>query len=192
MTRAAMHDDAQPIPSRLLRGDAVRADPLVRELLAARLVGVFCTGEADGVIHAVPMWYAAVADRIALATSSRSRKVANLERDERATLVIHDSRSGTEICGVSIRGRVELVRGDDAGALVDAVHGRYVTPGGLALPAAAEFLGSDDVALVMAPESAFTWDERANPATRALRAAGGALPLVPTSPSTATEVQQQA
>src|SRR5262245_57770521 len=177
-----MHDDAQPVPSRLLRGGAVLADPLVRELLAARLVGVFCTSEPDGVIHAVPMWYAVVGGRVALATSMRSRKVANLAEDERATLVMHDSRAGTEICGVSIRGRAALVEGDDAGELVDAVHARYVTPGGLALPAAAEFLASDDIALLLAPESAFTWDERANPATRALRGAGGALPLVPTSP----------
>ncbi|HEY1315930.1 MAG TPA: pyridoxamine 5'-phosphate oxidase family protein [Gaiella sp.] len=186
-----MHDDAQPVPSRLLREDAVLADPLVRELLAARLVGVFCTGEADGVIHAVPMWFAVVDGRIALATSSRSRKIANLGRDARATLVIHDSRPGTEICGASIRGRVELVRGDDAPRLVHAVHARYVTPGGLALPAAAEFLSSDDVGLLLAAESAFTWDERDNPATRALRGAGGALPLVPTSPATAIEPQQQ-
>ena len=186
-----MHDDAQPVPSRLLRGNAVLADPLVRALLAARLVGVFCTGEADGVIHAVPMWFAVVDGRLALTTSSRSRKVVNLERDDRATLVIHDSRSGTEICGVSIRGRVELVRGEAAAALADTVHARYVTPGGLALPAAAEFLASDDVALLLAAESAFTWDERANPATRALRAAGGALPLVPTSPATEVERQQQ-
>ena len=177
-----MHDDAQPVPSRLLRGDEVLADPLVRELLAGRLVGVFCTGEADGVVHAVPMWYALVEGGIALATSSRSRKVANVERDGRATLVIHDSRAGTEICGVSIRGRVEIARAEEASGVVDTVHGRYVTPGGLALPAAAEFLSSDDVALVLTPESAFTWDERGNPATRALRAAGGGLPLVPTSP----------
>ena len=177
-----MHDDAQPVPSRLLRGDEVLADPLARELLAARLVGVFCTGEADGVVHAVPMWYALVGGGIALATSSRSRKVSNLERDARATLVVHDSRSGTEICGVSIRGRVALVAGESASELVDAVHARYVSPGGATLPAAAEFLASDDVALLLEPETAFTWDERDNPATSALRAAGGALPLLPTSP----------
>ena len=177
-----MKEDSQPQPSRLLRTAEVLADSLVGELLAARLVGVFCTSEPGGAIHAVPMWYAVIAGRIALATSARSRKVANLERNERATLVIHDSRSGTEICGVSIRGRVEPVRGDAAAELVDAVHGRYVSPGGLALPAAAEFLASDDVALMMAPDNAFTWDERSNPATVALRAAGGALPLLPTSP----------
>ena len=72
------------------------------------LVGVFCTSEPDGVIHAVPMWFAVTGDSIALATSSRSRKVANLRLESRATLVVHDSRPGTEICGVSIRGRVDV------------------------------------------------------------------------------------
>ena len=158
------------------------ADALVRELLEARLVGVFCTTEADGVIHAVPMWFALVGDTIALATSSRSRKAANLAVGPRATLVVHDSRPGTDICGVSIRGRAAPVEGTPGQALVDAVHARYVAPEGLSLPAAAEIFASDDVALRLVPESAFTWDERASPATLALRASGGALPLVSTSP----------
>ena len=186
-----MPDYAHPRPSRLLRGRDVLADPLVRELLDARLVGVLCTHEPDAAIHAVPMWFVASNGHIALATSAHSRKVANLRRDGRATLVLHDSRAGTEICGVSIRGRVEVLQGEDARGLVDAVHERYVTADGLVLPAAAEFLASDDVALLLEPESAFTWDERLNPATRALRAAGGALPLVPTSPAHGRDVDQQ-
>jgi PPOX class probable F420-dependent enzyme len=177
-----MEEGAQPQPSRLLRGVDVLDDPLVRELLEAPLVAVFCTAEPEGVIHAVPMWFALAGDAIALATSSRSRKVANVAVDPRATLVLHDSRPGTEICGASLRGRVEVVRGAPAVPLVDAVHRRYVTADGLAVPAAAEFLASDDVALRLFPESAFTWDERASPATAALRATGGALPLLPTSP----------
>ena len=100
----------------------------------------------------------------------------------RPTLVVHDSRPGTEICGVSLRGRVELVRGSGAASLVAAVHRRYIAPAGLALPAVKEFLASDDVALRLVPESAFTWDERSSPATAALREAGAALPLEPTSP----------
>ena len=44
---------------------------------------------------------------------------------------------------------------------------------------------SDDVALVLTPESAWTWDERRNPATDALRSSGGALPLEPTAPRVA-------
>jgi PPOX class probable F420-dependent enzyme len=186
-----MPDDAHPRPSRLLRGRDVLADPLVRELLDARLVGVFCTHEPDAAIHAVPMWFAASDGRIALSTSARSRKVANLRRDDHATLVLHDSRAGTEICGVSIRGRVEVLHGEDARRLVDAVHGRYVAADALVLPAAAEFLASDDVALLLEPESAFTWDERLNPATRALRTSGGALPLAPTSPAPGPDLGQQ-
>ena len=57
-----------------------------------------------------------------------------------------------------------------------------MTAEGLAIPETQAFLGADDVALRLTPESAFTWDERLNAATQALRAAGGALPLEPTSP----------
>jgi nitroimidazol reductase NimA-like FMN-containing flavoprotein (pyridoxamine 5'-phosphate oxidase superfamily) len=173
--------EATPTPSRLLRGDAVLSNPLVLELLEARLIGVLATTQPGGAIHAVPMWFARHEDAVLLATSSASRKIANLELDDRATLVVHDSRQGTEVCGVSIRGRMVVVRAPDAAALVQLVHLRYVTPAGLELPEARAFLGGDDVALRLTPESAFTWDERGNPATAALRAAGGALPLEPTS-----------
>ena len=171
-----------PEPSRTLRGDAVLTDPLVRELLAARLVGVLATVDRDGSPHAVPVWWAARGADLVMGTSSASRKVRNLERDPRATLALHDSRPGAEICGASLRGRVEIVRGAAAHDLVRLVHRRYVTPEGLELPQVVEFLAFDDVALVLRPDAAWTWDERRNPATEALRGAGAALPLVPTSP----------
>jgi PPOX class probable F420-dependent enzyme len=172
----------EPTPSRRLRGEAILHDPLVRELLQARLVGVLATLEPDGAVHAVPMWFVLMSDEVVLATGSASRKARNLGRDARATLVVHDSRSGCEICGVSLRGAVEVVVGDDASPLVELVHRRYVEPAALRLPAVRAFLAGDDVALRFLPEQAFTWDERENEATQALRRAGGALPLVPTSP----------
>jgi PPOX class probable F420-dependent enzyme len=174
--------DPTPAASRVLRGPDVLSDPLVRELLEATLVGVLATLEADGSVHAVPLWLCDGGDAILLATFSRSRKVRNLERDPRATLVLHDSRPGFEVCGVMIRGRVEIVRGTAAAPLVERVHRRYLTEAGYELPTARAFLGGDDVALRFVPEAASTWDERANPATAALREAGGALPLEPTSP----------
>jgi PPOX class probable F420-dependent enzyme len=173
--------DPSATPSRLLRGEEVLSDGLVCELLAGRSIAVLATVEADGAVHAVPLWFALHERRIVFATGSASRKVRNLERDPRATVVVHDSRAGLDVCGASIRGRVELVRGDAAGALVDLVHARYVSEAGLALPAAREFLSGDDVGLVLWPESAFTWDERGNPAAAALRAQAAALPLVPTT-----------
>jgi len=94
-----------PTPSRALRGPAaVLADPLVGELLGMRLVGVLSTLEQDGAIHAVPLWLVLHGDAIVFGTGSRSRKTRNLERDGRASLVLHDSRSGAEVCGASIRG----------------------------------------------------------------------------------------
>jgi len=171
-------DDGSPGASRGLSDGEVLADPLVMELLDARLVGVLATIEPDGSVHAIPLWYARDEDAIVFATGSGSRKVQNLRRDARATLVLHDSRPGFDVCGASIRGRVELVEGDAATPLVALVHRRYVTAAGAALPA----LASDDVALVLSPEQAFTWDERSSAAAAVLHETGGALPLEPTSP----------
>lgn len=173
----------QPTPSRELRGSAaVLADPLVQELLAARLVGVVATVERDGSVHAVPMWIAPADGAILLATGSRSRKVRNLERDARSTLVLHDSRPGAEVCGVSMRGRADVVRGNSARPLVRRVHRRYVTEAGLQLPEVVEFLSFDDVAIRFVPQAAMTWDERGSDASAVLRATGEALPLEPTAP----------
>jgi len=160
----------------------VLADRLVQELLAARLIGVLATLERDGSVHAVPMWLAPGAAEILLATGSRSRKVRNLERDPRATLVLHDSRPGAEVCGASLRGRVELVRDESARPLVERVHDRYVSYEGRTFPEVRDFLSSDDVALRFIPEAAVTWDERSSAAARALRERRAALPLEPTTP----------
>jgi PPOX class probable F420-dependent enzyme len=173
---------SEPTPSRSLRGQAILTDPLVRELLSARLVGVLATIEPDGSVHAVPMWLSGENGEIVLATSSRSRKTRNIEREARATLVLHDSRPGAEVCGASFRGHVEIVRGDDAKLLVERVHRRYVEPGGLRLPEIEAFLGFDDVALRLHPEVAVTWDERASDASRALRESGHARPIESTAP----------
>jgi PPOX class probable F420-dependent enzyme len=173
---------SQPTPSFELHGKAVLADRLVAELLATRLVGVLATIEPDGSVHAVPMWLAPTPGAILLATGSHSRKVWNLERDPRATLVVHDSQPGAEVCGTSMRGRVELVRGAPAKPLIERVHRRYVSSAGFVLPEVREFLSSDDVALRFVPKTAVTWDERPSAAARALRESGGALPLERTMP----------
>jgi len=172
---------SDPVPSRSLSEDAVFADPLVRELLEARLVAVFSTHDPSGSIHTVPMWFARRDLSIVLATGSHSRKVANLVHDARAALVVHDSRPGFEVCGVSFAGRAEVVRGVAARELVDAVHVRYVEDA-KAPAEARSFLESDDVAIRFVPDSALTWDERGSQASEALRATGGAYRLVTTAP----------
>ena len=172
---------SEPLPSRRLEAAAVLGDSLVRELLEARLVGVLATFDDDR-IHSVPMWFAREGDHVYLATGSRSRKVRNLGRDGRATLVVHDSRPGFEVCGVSLAGRAEVLVDEEARPFVDLVHARYVAPAGEEDESVREFLESDDVAIRFTPEAALTWDERGSAGSDALRQSGGALPLVPTDP----------
>jgi general stress protein 26 len=169
---------SDPAPSKRVGGDTVFNDHLILELLHERLVGVFATLNQDGTIHAVPMWFSSHGRSILLATGSRSIKVANLEVDSRSTLVIHDSRPGYEVCGVSMVGDAEVVRSAEARPLVRKVHRRYIDES-RDLPAEVlAFLESDDVALRFRPHSAFTWDQRGTEANIALRAAAGALPLL--------------
>src|SRR5262245_63159563 len=140
-----------PTPSRDHDSRSTLDDPLVREVLTARLVGVLATLRPDGAIDAVPMWYALHDDAVVLATGSRSRKVRNLEADPRATLVLHDSRPGYEVCGASISGVVEIVRAASARPLVELVHSRYLAAESGEDASVSAFLDSDDVALRLTP-----------------------------------------
>jgi PPOX class probable F420-dependent enzyme len=171
-----------PTASGRLLGAAVLGDPLVRELLSARVVCVLATIDPQHAIHAVPMWFAAEEDAILLATGGRSRKVKNLERDPRATFVVHDSRPGFEVCGAAIAGRVTVLAGDSATSAIDRVHRRYVAESAEENEIVRTFLASDDSALRLSPESAWTWDERGSDANEVLGRLGGALPLLPTQP----------
>jgi PPOX class probable F420-dependent enzyme len=171
-----------PTPSRDHDAHATVSDPLVRELLAARLVGVLATLRPDGVVDAVPMWYALDGEAVVFATGSRSRKVRNLEADPRATLVVHDSRPGYEVCGASIAGTVEIVRAAAARPLVELVHGRYLAAESTNDASVRAFVDSDDVALRLTPTTSVTWDERASEAAEVVRARGWAFPLVTTEP----------
>jgi PPOX class probable F420-dependent enzyme len=171
-----------PTPSRDHDAGATLSDALVRELLEACLVGVLATLRPGGVVDAVPMWYALEDDAVVLATGSRSRKVRNLEADPRATLVLHDSRPGYEVCGASIVGTVEIVRASGARPLVELVHRRYLARESADDESVRAFLDSDDVALRLTPTSSVTWDERGSDAAQVVRARGWALPLVSTDP----------
>jgi PPOX class probable F420-dependent enzyme len=168
---------AGPTPSGRKRGDEVLRDPLVRELLGARLIANLATLNADGTVHLVPMWFAWEDGFILLATGAGSAKVRNLERDPRATVMVDDSRAGMDVCGVSLVGSVEIVRGADAVPLVALVHRRYVGERGRGALAVREFLASDDVALRFTPAEALTWDERESEARRALAETGDAYPI---------------
>jgi PPOX class probable F420-dependent enzyme len=148
------------------------ARPLARELLEAPLVASLATIENDGSVHVVPIWYLWDGEAVLMATSSTSRKVRNLERDARATVMVHDSPGGVDVRGITLAGRVEIRRGEEAAAAIQAVHLRYVTAAGLATSSVREFLAGDDVILRFVPDRGTSWDSTTSDAARDLRRSG--------------------
>src|SRR5690349_13561492 len=87
------------------------SDPLCRELLGARLIANFATVNKDGTIHLVPLWFLWQAPNLLFPTSGATRKVRNLRRDRRATVMIDDSRGGFDLRGVTLVGEATIDSG---------------------------------------------------------------------------------
>lgn len=72
-------------------------------------VARFCSLNADGTIHAVPVWYSYVDGQIVIATPTGSRKARNVKRNRNVTVLIDDSETrGVWPKGVTVYGRAEL------------------------------------------------------------------------------------
>jgi PPOX class probable F420-dependent enzyme len=155
----------------------VLAGALERELLEARLIANLATLNRDGSLHVVPMWFAWEEGEILIPTSHRTRKVRNLERDPRATVMIDDSRAGFDLRGIALSGRATIARGEDARAVNRRIHLKYMTERGRELPAVDRYLDTDDVTIRLRPERVRSWNFRSSDAFRALAESGEFLPL---------------
>jgi hypothetical protein len=157
-----------------LKGENTRVlpEPLATELLNAPLVANLATLNTDGSVHLVPVWFLLEDSAVLIPTNGRSRKARNLERDARATVMVHESRGGIDVRGVTLVGRSQVLRGAQAVAVNERIHLKYVCARGLDLESVRDFLASDDVTLRVVIESATWWDETQTEAARDLRASG--------------------
>jgi nitroimidazol reductase NimA-like FMN-containing flavoprotein (pyridoxamine 5'-phosphate oxidase superfamily) len=81
----------------------------IESLLKKALVARFCSLNADGTIHAVPVWYSYLEGKIVVATPVASRKARNVKRNENVTLLIDDSETrGVWPKGVVVYGKAKL------------------------------------------------------------------------------------
>lgn len=151
--------------------------PLVRELLGARLIANLGTVNADGTIHLVPLWFLWRAPHLLLPTSLATRKVRNLERDPRVTIMIDDSRGGFDLRGLTMVGRATIDRNPDAVAINREIHLRYLTEEGRKLPAVERYLATDDVTIRFLPEKISAWNLRETPQGEAVSRAGAGRPI---------------
>jgi general stress protein 26 len=86
----------------------------IEKLLSMRFIANLATIDDGGGIHLVPMWFLRVADDICIPTSRNRHKYHNLRKRSHASVMIGLSRAGLNLKGVLIRGRVELIYGEEA------------------------------------------------------------------------------
>jgi nitroimidazol reductase NimA-like FMN-containing flavoprotein (pyridoxamine 5'-phosphate oxidase superfamily) len=81
----------------------------IESFLRKAEVARFCSLNADGTIHAVPVWYTYEHGQIIVATPAASRKARNVRRNENVTVLVDDSGTrGVWPKGVVVYGKAEL------------------------------------------------------------------------------------
>jgi PPOX class probable F420-dependent enzyme len=128
----------------------------MRTFLSERRYAVLATHDPDGGIHLTPIWFLFEADRFYFASSSRSRKVKNLERSTSASVVV-DSREPGRERWVSASGPVEVVRDAEAHSINARIRRRYLTREARDGPIESALAASDDVTVRLAPTAWQSW-----------------------------------
>jgi PPOX class probable F420-dependent enzyme len=95
-------------------------------VLSAAHTGIFTTLRRDGMPIALPVWFVALDRTICLAAPSRTKKVARLRHDPRASFLVESGERWAELEAVHLTGRVEFVDELDAIARIDdALDAKY-------------------------------------------------------------------
>jgi PPOX class probable F420-dependent enzyme len=139
---------------------ATISDRFVQELLSGRYIASIASGNDDGSIHMVAVWYLSDGGNVYVATSSRTRKARNLRSNGKVSLMI-DSRDPAASRGVTITGTAKLLAGAAATEWNDRVHRKYLSDAAMADKKVGEvFAAFDDVSIQITPLSVITWDMR--------------------------------
>jgi len=128
----------------------------LRSFLGEQRYAVLATHDPDGGIRLTPIWFLFENDRFYFASSSRSRKVKNLERSFSASVVVDEREPGRERW-VSASGPVEILRDGERRSINARIRRRYLSPGALDGPIEAALAESDDVTLRLAPAAWRSW-----------------------------------
>jgi nitroimidazol reductase NimA-like FMN-containing flavoprotein (pyridoxamine 5'-phosphate oxidase superfamily) len=90
------------------------------EVLARSHTGILTTLRADGSPVTLPIWFVALDRTICFATPGRTKKVARIRNDERASFLVESGQRWADLCGVHLSVRIEAVDADEAKARIDS------------------------------------------------------------------------
>ena len=145
----------------------------IDDLLSKTLIANLATIDKDGGIHIIPMWFLRIGNDICIPTSRKTHKYRNLLARPRVSVMIDVSNAGLNLRGVLIRGKVELVYGEDARQINRSIHMKYVTPEALDNPSVASYLSEgDDVTVKVHMDHLVSWNLANSDAGKALQIGG--------------------
>lgn len=164
--------------------DSPTERPLVLEsaeidnLLSMTLIANLGTIDDDGSIHLIPMWFLRIGNDICIPTSHHTHKYRNLRARPRASVMIDMSQQGLNLKGVLIRGKVELVDGEEGRRINRLIHLKYIMPEALSDANVSSYLSKgDDVTVKIHMDHIVSWNLAGSNAGKALQVGGWSRPL---------------
>ena len=132
------------------------------EALEDSHTGILTTLRRDGMPITLPIWFVTLDRTICFSAPSRTKKVARLRHDPRASFLIESGARWAELRAVHLTGRVDEVTDsaeiDRIDAALDAKYAAYRTPAA-AMPAATRAHYSGRTHFRLEPdERVLTWD----------------------------------
>ena len=156
---------------------AVLSSAEIDKLLSMTIIANLATTD-DGSIHLMPMWFLRIGNEICIPTSHHTHKYRNLRARPRASVMIDVSKTGLNLKGVLIRGRVKLADGKEAQLINHSIHMKYVTSESLNDPSVASYLSKgDDITIKFSMDHLISWNLAGSKAGQALAAGGWFRPL---------------
>ncbi|MCY3930558.1 MAG: pyridoxamine 5'-phosphate oxidase family protein [Acidobacteria bacterium] len=95
----------------------------IDEFLSEPRIGVLCTNDLDGSPNGVPVWFEWDGEQVRMFSSASHRKIARLENDPRASILVAREVGETE-AWVAVDGVVSIGEGDVV-PLMERLAGRY-------------------------------------------------------------------
>ena len=130
--------------------------------------GILTTLRRDGRPVSLPVWFAAVDRTIYVRTPAKTRKVAHVRNDPRATFLVERGEKWIELCAVMVYADVELLDpGEEYDAASAAITAKYAgfgmeskAMGGKKVPDATKehYAGRSEVLRLTPTEQPVTWD----------------------------------
>ncbi|MEZ5101484.1 MAG: PPOX class F420-dependent oxidoreductase [Thermoleophilia bacterium] len=153
-------------------------DDVVRAFLEGRHMATLGTTNPDGSIQLTAVWYALEGDTIHVITSSGSRKVRNIVREGRASIMV-DSHERGPLRGAAGSGPADVVQGEEAARWNARILERYLSPEAVADPRVGGVMRKFDDCVIRLTPARWTWWDIGAAFQGVLDTPGYLLPLSP-------------